>query len=119
MSVAERAESVAGRGRIGGIGFDENGRTIAAQQVAGEVFRNVDHELHLAAREQVVRFLLGRDLLREIEVGAVLHRVEQRASMLAAIREEDGGRQMARIGVDRVTEKRELDAAECRASWRR
>ncbi len=49
------------------------------------------------------------DLLHEIEVSAVLHRVEQRSPVRAAIGEDHGGRQMPRVGVDGETEKHELD----------
>ncbi len=53
----------------------------------------------------VLRFHLSN----EIEVSAVLHGVEQRSTLRTVIGEQDGRRQMPRIGIDRVTEQRELN----------
>ncbi len=43
------AERVAGGGRVGGVGLDEDGGPVAAQQVAREILRDVDDELDFAA----------------------------------------------------------------------
>ena len=85
----KRAEGDAGGGGIGGVGLDEQGGPVAAQQIAARNSAGMlIDELHLAAREQIVAFRLGLHLRDEIEVGAVLHRVEQRAAVRAVVGEE-------------------------------
>src|SRR5439155_4389894 len=64
---------------------------------------------HPPLREQVTAFGFRFHLPREIEIGAVLHRVKDGASLRAGIGEQHRGGQMPRVGVDRVAEKRELD----------
>ena len=54
-------------------------------------------------------FALRFHFAHEIEISAVLHGVEQRSSLRALIGHEHRGRQMSRIGIDRVTEQRELN----------
>ena len=56
----ERCQRVAGRDRVGGVGLDQDRRPLAAQQLAREVRRNAEHELDLAAREQLGRLGLAR-----------------------------------------------------------
>src|SRR4029453_1457068 len=53
--------------------------------------------------------LFGFHLPDEVEVSAVLHRVEQRPSLRAVVGQKHGGRQMARIGINRKTEQRQLN----------
>ena len=62
-------------------------------------------KLHLAPREQIVALVLGFYLAHEVEVGAVLHRVEQRAPLRALVGQEHRGGQMPRIGIDRVSRR--------------
>jgi hypothetical protein len=103
-----RTRRVAGGRRIAGVGLEQQRRPRAAQEVAREVLRDVDHELHLAARERVVRIVLARDLAHEVEVGAVADRAEQRAPLRAAVGEQHGRGQVLGVGVDRVAEQDEL-----------
>ena len=92
-------------GGIGRVGLDEQRWPVAAQQIAAEVFRNIDDKLHLAAREQLASFGFGLHLADEIEIGAVLHRVKQRASLRPVVGQKHSGRQMPRVGVDGVTKQ--------------
>src|SRR5215470_10528541 len=48
-------------------------------------------------------------LTDEVEIRAVLHRVQQRSSLCALIGQNHGRRQVPRIGINRVTEQRELN----------
>ena len=54
-SVRERRQRVAGRRRIGGVGLDQQHRPLAAHELAREIRRDRQHELHLAARQQRAR----------------------------------------------------------------
>src|SRR5262245_62094792 len=53
--------------------------------------------------------LFGFHLPNEVEVSAVLHRVEQRPSLRAVVGQKHGDGQMSRIGIDRETEQRQLN----------
>lgn len=44
-----RAERAAGGRGVRGVGFHQNGETLAAQQAAGKVGRHADHELHITS----------------------------------------------------------------------
>ena len=106
---ANEPRAIASGRRIGGVRFDQERRSIAAQKIAAEIFRNVDDKLDLTAREQIVSFRFGLHLPDEVEVGAVLHRVEQRSSLRALVGQKHRGGQMPRIGIDREAEERELN----------
>ena len=54
----ERGERASGRGRIGGVGLDQDLRLVAAHHAPGEIAGNGDRELDLAGRDQLVE--LGR-----------------------------------------------------------
>src|SRR6185369_13226047 len=84
-------------------------RALAAQQPAGEVGREVHHELHVAAGERFTRRLLALQLGDEIEIAARLHRREVAARELALFGDDHRGRKMLRVGVDGVAEENELD----------
>src|SRR5262249_8285599 len=45
----QRAESDSRGGRISRVRLDQQCRTIAAQEIAAEIFRNVDHKLYVTA----------------------------------------------------------------------
>ena len=110
--VEQRAEGTKGEARgggIGGIGLHKQFGTVAAQEITREVFRDIDDELDAALREQIVALFFRGDLAGEIEIRAVLQRIEHRAPLGAMIGEQHRGRQMARVGVDREAEERELD----------
>ncbi len=52
-------DRVGHRGRVGGVRLDQQLRRLAAHQLAREVGRHGDDELHVAAREQLVRLGLA------------------------------------------------------------
>ena len=57
----QRGDGGARRGGIGGVGFDQQRRALAAQQFAREIHGNVEHELHLALRERAAAgFFVGQ-----------------------------------------------------------
>ena len=68
--LAHRRDRGAGGGGIGRVRLDQQRRPLAAQQLAREVGREIDDELHLAAGERGARRLLGRQLRDEVEVAA-------------------------------------------------
>src|SRR6185369_8773263 len=76
---------------------------------AREVDRKADHELHLAAPKRVACRVLARELADELEIAARAHRGEVAARELALLGADDRGRQVLRLGVDRVAEEEELD----------
>src|SRR5207237_1798390 len=102
-------QSNSSRSRIGRVRFDQERRSIAAQKIAAEIFRNVDYELDLAAREQIVSFTLGLHLPDEVEVCAVLHRVKEGSSLRALVGQKHGGGQMSRVGINREAEQGQLN----------
>ena len=79
----ERAERGARGDGIGGVCLDEQGGAVAAQQVAREIRRDIDDELHAALREQVATFSLGSDFVHKGEKRAVFQRGEKRAALWA------------------------------------
>src|SRR5215468_72690 len=79
------AERDSSRSRIGCVRLDQQRRPIATQEIAAEIFRNVDHKLNLTARKQIMPFGFSFYLTDEIEISAVLHRVEQRSSLRALV----------------------------------
>ena len=72
-----------------------------------------------AARQGVARLRLRVHLPDEIEVAAVLHRLEQRPALRPVVGQQHGGGQMLGVGIDGKAEEDQLHAAECRSSWRR
>ena len=104
----ERRERVAGRDRIGGVGFHEHRRALAAQQLAPEVLGDADHELDVAARQQLVRLGLARRLPGDLEIVRVLERPHQAAGEHALVGDQQCGRQLLGVGVDRVAEQDQL-----------
>jgi hypothetical protein len=105
----QRRERVAGRDRVGGIGLDQDGGPAAAQQLAREVLGHAEHELNVAARQELCRLRLARDLPGDGEIARVLERLHQAAGEHAAIGEQERGRQVLGIGVDRVAEQGQLE----------
>ncbi len=65
--------------------------------------------MRLPAREQVATLGLGFHLAHEVEVGAVLERMEDRARLRPVVGEQHGGGQVARVGIDREAEEQHLD----------
>jgi hypothetical protein len=104
----ERGDGVAGGGRVGGVGFDEEHRPLAAHQLAAEVLGDGDRELHFAPRKQAVELGWRLRLSLHAEVAACLHRREQGARVDAGIGREHRGRQALGIGIDGVAEEDEL-----------
>src|SRR5947207_15438800 len=99
------SQSHSSRRRISRVRFDQERRSIAPQKIAAEIFRNVYYKLNLTACEQIVSFRLRFDLPDEVEVSAVLHRIEKGSSLRALVGHEHGGRQMPWIGINRVAKQ--------------
>ena len=77
--MVERRHGITHRRRIRRIGLDQQHRALAAYQLAAEVLRDGDRELHLAAREQAFQLAFAGDEAIEAVVAAGLHRREQGA----------------------------------------
>src|SRR5262249_50510876 len=101
----QRAESDSRGGRISRVRLDQQCRTIAAQEIAAEIFRNGDHKLYPTADEQIVLLGFGFDFPDKIEVGAVLHRIDQRPPLRAMTGKKHGGREMPRIEINGEAEE--------------
>ena len=108
QNAVERVDAAAGGGGIAGVGFEQNGGTVAAQKVAGEVFGDVDEKLNFAAQEHFLALGFGLHLLHKIEVGAVFQALEKGASMRAGVGKKHGGGHVARVGVDHEPKNHEL-----------
>ena len=106
-------------GGIGGVGLDEHCRSVSADQPAREVRRQIQDELHLAASQQTTCGFLGFDVIDDLEVAAVFHRMDEPARKGAVVRGEHGDRQILRIRVDREAEENELKDRECQTSSQR
>ena len=107
-SVRREPTALRGRGRVGGVGLDENDRPVAAKEVALEVHGDGDQELHLAAGKRGVPFGLGGHLADEGEVAAVADGLQDGAGVRAVVGDAHGGGQVTRVGVDREAEEHEL-----------
>jgi len=103
-----RGQRIGGGDRIGGVGVDQHLRALAAHQPAREVRRDGDHELHLAALQELVGLGLALGPMGEAHVAGVAERREDGARDLALVGRQHGGRQMMRVGVDGIAEQQEL-----------
>ena len=109
VELGQGGQRVAGRDGIGGVGLDEHGRLLAAQNPTAEVGGNIDDELHLASRDHLAGL---RERVRpghDAEIGGVLERAHDRAREGAIVGDYHGRRQCARIGVDGIAEQGQLN----------
>ena len=60
------------RGRVGGVGDDENGRVFAARQLAAEILRDFDGEIDRAGQDQRVDLLGAGQRIADVEIIGVL-----------------------------------------------
>jgi len=105
---AQGGDGIARGGRIGRVGVEQDLRTGAAHDIAGKIRRNFDHELDGPAPDQRLRFLARFGPFRDPEIVGVFERREKRSREDRVVLREDGGRQVLRIGVDRIAEEQEL-----------
>ena len=105
---AQGANGIAGRRRVRRIRFHQHGGAVAAQEIAGETLRNIDDELHLAARQHAPGLGLGMHHAGEFEVTAVLDGVQQRAALRSIVGNQHGGGQVLGVRVDGEPEQNEL-----------
>ena len=103
----ERGDRVADRGRVGRVGVDQHARVLAAIDRAVEVRRHLDDENQIAAREPVVRLLLGAQHA-EVVIAGIVQRGGDGAGVFGILDRQQPGRQMLGIGVDRVAEQEQL-----------
>jgi hypothetical protein len=65
--------------------------------------------LHLSASQQTLCGLLGLDMVDNLEVATVFHRVDETSREWAVVRGKYGDGKILRIRVDRETEENELN----------
>jgi len=102
-------DGVAGGRRIGGVRLHQHHGAVTPQQVAGELHRNGDEELHLPPRQQLPPFPLALHLANEIEIAARPDRLQEGAPLGTVVRQQHRRGQMLRVGVDGKTEQHQLD----------
>ena len=107
-SCPKRSERRTRRHRIGGVGRHQDRRLFAAAHRAFEVTRNLDREQHLAGGEHAIELRLVMKLARDLEVFGVFEGLQNRPADVARFLEQHRGRQIARRGVDGVTEQQKL-----------
>ena len=56
------------RGRVGGVGHDEEGRALAADEVAAEIHRDLHSELRRAREQEIVELRLGPREMADVEI---------------------------------------------------
>jgi len=81
---------------------------LPAQQLAAEIGRYLQHELHLARADQFVCFCCRFRPCDDVEIVGVLHSLHDAAREDGVILREEGGGQVLWIGIDRVAEEHEL-----------
>ena len=101
-------QGAADGGGVGGIGLDDDLGLLAADQLAGEVAGNGDDELHRAALEQFVGFLLGGHGVGEAEIAGIADGADQGAGDGAVVSRENRGGQALGVVVDGKAEEDEL-----------
>ena len=106
--LVDGGDRVAGRRRIGRVGFDQQRRPLAADERAREALGHGDDERGGAGREHPVDLVVVVRLEREVQVLAVPETGEDAARELAPVGVADGGGQVLGIGVDREPEQHEL-----------
>jgi hypothetical protein len=99
----------AGGGRVARIRLDQHCRAIAAYELRREVRWNRDDELRGSALECCMRFGFVGRVGHDPEIVGCLQGGDERAREFAVIGHDHRGRHVLRVGVDRVTEKRQLD----------
>jgi hypothetical protein len=105
---AKRSERIAGRGRIGRVGFDQQHRALATFELTAEILGYGNHELHRSQLERSRRERFGSDAACDPKVAAVFHRTDHAARIDTVVRAQHRGGQCFRIGVDGKAEQYEL-----------
>jgi hypothetical protein len=82
---------------------------IGAGHAAGEVGGDGHGELHAALADHLVQLGGRAGLGGEVEIVGVLQRADDRAREDRVLLHQHRGRQVARLGVDRIAEQQELD----------
>jgi hypothetical protein len=103
----QRRHRRAGGRRIGGIGVDRQRRPLAAQHPLGEVGREDEGKLRLAAGDEVFGIAIG-DGGDDFEVAGIFGRAHDAAHERAVVGRHHGGGQMMRVAVDGVAEQHQL-----------
>jgi hypothetical protein len=106
--ILEYRDGATGGHRVGGVGFDQQRRALAAHQVAVEAGREGDDELDLATLEEVVGLLLVH-LADNPEIVAVGHGGDVGPRERPGVDHDHGGGQVFRVGIDRKAEEQQLD----------
>ena len=107
---AERGgDRARGRGRVCGVGDQKQPRFFAADELAREIGRNLNDELHLVREDQFVGVgLAARDIF-DVEIIGGAQGADQRARDRAVVACQHGRRQMFGIGVDRISKEHQLN----------
>ncbi len=105
---AERPQPRARGDGVGRIGRDQQRRAVAAPDRALETTRDFDAEQHLARLQEIVELRDIAHLVDEVEIGAVLQRLQDRAPEIAVLLQQHRGRQIVRRGIDGVAEQQKL-----------
>jgi hypothetical protein len=96
-------------GGVGRVRLDEDGGGLAAEEVAGEIFGDVDDELDLAELQEALGLGFGGGFADDLEVVGVPERPDEGAGERALVGGAQGGRQVPGVGIDGETEEDELE----------
>ena len=107
--LAHGSNGIAGGGRIGGIGLQQHGRALTAQQPTAEIGGNGQYKLHLATLQHGIGLRLGGVAGQQMKIAAIAHGADNGAAEAALFMRHHHCRQMFRIAVDGETEQRQLD----------
>ncbi len=104
----QRRDRPAGGGGVRGVGLDQDLGVIAARHAPREVGRNGQGELDLAARHGLVQ-LAGRGRgADDLEIAGVDQGRQGRTRHRSLVLDQNRGRQVAGIVVDRIAEQQQL-----------
>ena len=95
--------------RIRRVGLNQHRRSLSADEPARKVRGQIENELNVPPGQQVLSGLFRLDMVNDLEIAAVLHRMNKSSRKRAVVRGQNGDRQVLRIRVDGETEKNQLN----------